>query len=125
MERWVNRFIKIRKYNKTTFKFLFYLLDVTIFNRDSVTNRYKDSIALGATCIDRYLASLDLTPSRTLGSFITHHQIFEFTKNFIPLQTSYNSSGEGENGRPTNESKGKALSESGEKTKDLDSNADK
>lgn len=125
MERWVNRFIKIRKYNKTAFKFFFYLLDMTIFNRDSVTNRYKDSIALGVTCIDRYLASLDLTPSRTLGSFVTHHKIFEFNKNFIPLQTSYNSSGDGENGRPTNESKGKSLSESGEKTKDLDSNADK
>ena len=83
-------------------------------------------MALGVTCIDKYLATLDMTPSRTLGSFITHHDIFKFNENFIPLQTSYNSSVDAnENGRPTAESKGETLSESGEKTKDLDSNADR
>ena len=122
-ERWMNRFIKIRKYNKPAFKFKFYLLDITIFNRDSVTTRYKDAIALGATVIDKYLAALDMTPSRTLGSYKTHEDIFDFRNHFIPLQTSYNSSDEG--GRPTNESKNKTLDESGEKTKDLDSNIDR
>ena len=122
-ERWMNRFIKIRKYNKPAFKFLFYLLDVTIFNRDSVITRYKDSISLGCTVIDKYLAALDMTPSRTLGSYITHESIFDFRNHFIPLQTSYNSSNDG--GRPTNESKNKTLDESGEKTKDLDSNMDR
>lgn len=126
VERWVNRFIKIRKYNKSTFKFFFYLLDMTIFNRDSVTNRYKDSIALGSTVIDKYMASLDMTPSRMLGSYITHESIFDFRNHFIPLQTSYNSSVESnQTGRPTNESQGKRLDESGEKTKDLDSNKDR
>lgn len=125
-ERWMNRFIKIRKYNKPAFKFFFYLVDVTIFNRDTVSKRYREGAALGVTCIDRYLATLDMTPSRTLGSFITHHDIFKFNENFIPLQTSYNSSVDGGGtGRPTAESKGEALSESGEKTKDLDSNADR
>lgn len=125
-ERWINRFIKIRKYNKPAFKFLFYLLDITIFNRKDVTTRYKDSLALGCTVVDKYLASLDMTPSRTLGSFILHKDIFDFQNNFIPLQSSFNSSVEsGENGRPTNESKNKTLDESGEKTKDLDSNKDR
>lgn len=122
-ERWMNRFIKVRKYNKPSFKFLFYLVDVTIFNRDIVTTRYKDSIALGATVIDKYLATLDMTPSRTLGSYITHESIFDFRNHFIPLQTSYNSSDDG--GRPTNASKNKTLDESGEKTRDLDSNMDR
>ena len=125
-ERWVNRFIKVRKYNKPAFKFLFYLIDVTIFNRDNVSKRYKEAVALGVTCIDKYLATLDLTPSRTLGSFITHHDIFNFNENFIPLQTSYNSSvNENESGRPTNKSQNKTLDESGEKTEDLDSNIDR
>ena len=126
IERWVNRFIKIRKYNKSAFKFYFYLLDMTIFNRKDVTTRYKDSIAMGCTVIDKYLASLDMTPSRTLGSYITHESIFDFRNHFIPLQTSYNSSIDGnDNGRPTAESKGETLSETGEKTKDLDSNMDR
>lgn len=122
-ERWINRFIKIRKYNKTAFKFFFYLLDVTIFNRDNVSSRYKDAASLGATVIDKWLATLDITPSRTLGSFIVHKDIFDFQNNFIPLQSAFNSSAD--NGRPTNKSKGKTLDESGEKTKDLDSNIDR
>lgn len=125
-ERFINRWIKIRKHNKSGYKFFFYLVDVTIFNRDNVSKRYREGVALGATCIDRYLATLDMSPSRTLGSFITHHDIFKFNENFKPLQTSYNSSiDSNETGRPTSESKGEVLDESGEKTKDLDSNKDR
>ena len=124
-ERWTNRFIKIRKYNKPAFKFLFYLVDVTIFNRDNVSKRYKEAASLGVTVIDKWLATLDMTPSRTLGSFVLHKDIFDFQNNFVPLQSSFNSSVDGKSGRPTNESKGKTLDESGEKTKDLDSNIDR
>lgn len=124
-ERWINRFIKIRKYNKPAFKFLFYLVDVTIFNRDNVSKRYKEAASLGVTVIDKWLATLDMTPSRTLGSFVLHKDIFDFQNNFVPLQSSFNSSVDGESGRPTNESKGETLDESGEKTKDLDSNIDR
>lgn len=123
-ERWMNRFIKIRKYNKPNFKFSFSLLDMTIFNRKDVTARYKDAIALGIPVIDKYISSLDLTPSRTLGAYVAHEKIFDFRTHCVPLQTAYNSS-ENEGGRPTADSKGETLSESGEKTKDLDSNADR
>lgn len=122
-ERWCNRWIKIRKYNKTTYKFFFYLVDVTIFNRDNVSKRYKEAASLGVSVIDKWLATLDLTPSRTLGSFILHKNIFDFQNNFVPLQSSFNSSAENnETGRPTNKSKGELLDESGEKTEDLESN---
>ncbi len=125
-ERWINRFIKIRKYNKTSFKFFFYLLDVTIFNRDNVSKRYKEAVSLGVTVIDKWLATLDITPSRTLGSFITHKDIFDFQNNFIPLKSAFNSSEDNNGtGRPSAESKGDLLDESGEKTKDLDSNKDR
>ena len=30
-ERWINRYIKLRKFNKPSFKFYFYLLDITVF----------------------------------------------------------------------------------------------
>lgn len=125
-ERWINRFIKVRKYNKPTFKFFFYLLDVTIFNRDNVSKRYKEACSLGASVIDKWLATLDMTPSRTLGSFMLHKDIFDFENNFIPLASSFNSSAEGgDTGRPTNKSKGKTLDKAGEKTEDLDSNIDR
>ena len=125
-ERWTNRFIKIRKYNKTTFKFFFYLLDVTIFNRDNVSKRYKEAVSLGTTVIDKWLATLDMTPSRTLGSFILHKDIFDFQNNFVPLKSSFNSSEDDSGaGRPSAASKGETLDETGEKTKDLDSNIDR
>lgn len=125
-ERWVNRYIKVRKYNKPAYKFHFYLLDMTIYNQDAVITRYKDGISMGATVISQYMAALGTTPSRTLGSYIVHEDIFDFRNHFIPLQTSYNSSVDGsEGGRPTNESQGKTLSESGERTKDTDANADR
>lgn len=125
LERWVNRFIKARRYNKKNYKFFFYLLDITIFNRDSVSNRYKDAIALGATVIDKWMASLDMTPSRMLGSYITNNVIFDFHNNFMPLASSYNEPGalsEEEVGRPSADEKGELLSEEGEKTKDGEKN---
>lgn len=122
-ERWVNRYIKTRKYNKTTFKFSFSLLDVTIFNRENVTKRYKEAVSLGVTCIDKWLASLDMTPSKTLGSYIVHNDIFDFHNNFVPLVSSYNESAtSNEPGRPTNASKGELLDVEGEKTADGDKN---
>lgn len=125
LERWTNRYIKARKYNKSTYKFKFYLLDITIFNRDNVSKRYKEAVTLGATVIDKWMASLDMTPSRMLGSYVTHNDIFDFYNNFKPLATSYNASSEsgtGEAGRPTNSEKGELLSDEGEKTADNEKN---
>lgn len=127
-ERWVNRYIKLRKFNKPTFKFAFYLLDMTVFNRDTVSKRYKESAAMGVG-IDRWLASLDMTPSRTLGSYIMSKNIFDFHNNLIPLQSAYNASSkiqeideESEGGRPTAEEAGDVLSDDGELTRDGDKN---
>jgi hypothetical protein len=116
----MNRFIKLRKYNKSTFKFYFYLLAITIFNRDNVSKRYKEACTLGVTVIDKWLASLDMTPSRMLGSYILHKDIFDFQSNFVPLSSSYNNTSEA--GRPTNASKGQTLDVEGEKTADGDKN---
>lgn len=124
-ERWVNRYIKLKKYNRGKFKFYFYLLDITIFNRDNVSKRYKEAITLGVSCIDKWLASMDMTPSRTLGSYILHNDIFDFHNNFVPLATSYTepaSSQSQEGGRPKNSDVGELLSDEGEKTSDQDKN---
>lgn len=124
LERWVNRYIKARKYNRSTYKFKFYLLDITIFNRENVSKRYKEAVTLGATVIDKWMASLDMTPSRMLGSYIVHNDIFDFYNNFRPLATSYteSASAQNESGRPTNAEKGELLSEEGEKTADNEKN---
>lgn len=126
-ERWVNRYIKLRKFNKPQFKFYFYLLDITVFNRDTVSKRYKESASMGVG-IDRWLASLDMTPSRTLGSYIMSRDVFDFHNNLIPLQSAYNSASavqiaeEDKGGRPTAEDTGEILSDEGEQTRDNEKN---
>jgi hypothetical protein len=122
LERWVNRFIKLNKYNKTNYKFAITILDSTIFNRDTVTTRYKDLAALGITCVDKLFASIGMTPSKVLGSYVVHNDIFDYHNNLVPLSSAYNSSSSDKGGRPTNESKGELLSEEGERTSDNDSN---
>lgn len=120
-ERWTNRYIKLRKYNKSTYKFYFYLLDITVFNRDNVTKRYKEAVSLGATVIDKWLASIDMTPSRMLGSYVVHKDIFDFTNKFVPLTSSFNSSASV--GRPTNAENGETLDVAGENTQNHESNS--
>lgn len=126
LERWVNRFIKLRKYNKSNFKFSFYLLDTTTFNRDNVSKRYKEACTLGIPVVDKYMSTLDMTPSKIIGSYITHNEIYDFYNRFRPLASSYNgaadASGSDNAGRPTNADKGEPLSEEGEKTADNDRN---
>lgn len=129
-ERWINRFIKVRKFSSPKFKFSFYLLDMTVFNRDNVSKRYKEAAAMGA-CIDRWLASLDMTPSRMLGSYVLNEEVFDFHNKLIPLTSAYNASAatqasdESKGGRPATEAGDEPLSDEGEKTKDNDKNLDR
>lgn len=122
-ERWCDRYIKLNKFNKAKFKFKFTLLDVTIYNNDNVTKKYKEAATFGVA-IERWLASIGMTPSVLQGSFIMSKNIFNFAENFTPLSTSYTQSGnsDSEAGRPTNASKGEVLSEEGEKTADNEKN---
>ncbi len=121
-ERWMNRYIKLKKYNKAMFKFYFYLLDITIFNRENVSKRYKEATTLGAPVVDKWLATLDITPSRTLGAYVIHNDIFDFYNKFKPLSSSYNASVAAEAGRPTAADSGELLTEEGEKTADGEKN---
>lgn len=123
LEQWVNRWIKIRRWNTALFKFKFYLLDITIFNRDKIISKYKDACTLGVTVIDKYMAALDMTPSTIFGSYETHN-IYDFHNHFKPLASTYTASSENV-GRPTNESLGEPLDEQGEITADNDSNMDR
>lgn len=125
-ERWCNRYIRLNGFNNSKFKFSFYLLDMTVFNRDDVMKRYKESCTLGLPVIDKLLASLDMTPSRTFGADIIHNEIFDYYNKFKPLSTSYNSvnleSENPEGGRPKAEENDEQLTEEGEISRDKEKN---
>lgn len=122
LERWVNRDIKLKKYNKPNYKFSFFLLDITIYNRDKVIDRYLKSCQYGAYLIPQWLASLGMTPSKIEGAYILQDKIFNFHSKMKPLSSTYTQSTNG-SGKPTNESHGETLSDSGEQTQNNDSNA--
>jgi hypothetical protein len=124
-ERWTNRYIKISKFNKPNYKFSVFLIDVTIYNRDKVIDRYEKSCSFGAPLIPRWLAALDITPSKIEGAFILQQKVFNFQQNMIPLSSSYTQSSTTKGGKPTNESQGEVLGDAGQQTADNDSNANR
>jgi len=118
-ERWINRYIKSNKYNKPHYKFFFFLLDMTIYNRDKIIDRYMKSCQYGACLVPQWLASLDLTPSRIEGAFILQ-KTFNFHERMIPLSSSH-TQGKFDNKAGRNQQE--ELSDSGEATRDSEANS--
>ena len=120
-ERWTNRFIKLRKYNKTNYKFKIRIHDSTVYNRDSVSDSFLKAAEHGLPFKMDYATSLGISQAKLLGNIFMENDAFELHNKLIPLPTSYTMSSE-EIGRPTNESKGEDLSEAGEQTSDSGAN---
>lgn len=120
-ERWANRYIKIHKYNKPNYKFSFFLLDITIYNRDKVIDRYLKSCQYGAYLIPQWLAALGLTPSKIEGARILQQTVFKFHENMKPLSSSYTQGTAKQAGAPLKDE----LTDSGEKTRDTNANDDR
>ena len=57
-----------------------------------------------------------------VNMLMCYKDIFDFQNNFVQLSSAFNSSANGEVGRPTNDDKGELLSDEGEKTADGDKN---
>ncbi len=124
-ERYFTRFIKLRKYNKPAFKFALRIQDSTVFNRFEVADAFLKAAQNGEPFKIDYGVALGKSPSRIIGSTILENKVLSLHTEFIPLATSYTSTGEdiaNGGGRPTNESKGIDLTEEGEATKDSDAN---
>jgi len=121
-ERYFTRFIKLRKYNKTAYKFALRIQDSTVFNRYDVADAILKAAQNGLGFKIDYGVALGKTPSRQLGALFLENHILRLQDELIPLATSYTSTGEEIMGRPTNESQGLDLEESGEITKDSESN---
>ena len=123
IQRFFNR--KIKKMNlKNLFKINF--LNSSIFNRDEVSNRLQKAAAYGVPVKMEYLASLGYEPIDTIGMTYLEEQILGLSRDTwtSPLvSSSVQSSVDNEGGRPTNESQGVGLTESGEQTAEDDENA--
>lgn len=123
-ERYMNRFIKLRKYNRTSYKFAFRIQDSTVYNRDAVTDAYLKAAEHGLPFKMDYAVSLGLSQNRIIGNLFSENEALELHTHLIPLPTSYTMSSD-DVGRPTNASSGLDLTESGEQTLDSDANANR
>lgn len=115
-ERFFNRFIKLRKYNKSAYKFGLRIQDSTVFNRTSVADAYLKASQNGLPFKLDYAVALGKSQTRLIGAAVLEKDILSLQDYFVPLSTSYTQSNSDSNGRPTNESKGEDLSVEGEKT---------
>lgn len=123
-ERYMNRFIKLRKFNRTNYKFAFRIQDSTVYNRDSVSDAFLKAAEHGLPFKMDYAVSLGVSQNRIIGNLFAENVGLELHNQLIPLPTSYTLSSD-DVGRPTNESTGEDLSESGQQTLDDDSNANR
>ena len=122
-ERFLSRFIKLRKLNKPNYKFAIRIHDSTVFNRDAVANSFLKAAQNGLPYKIDYAISLGQTQSRMMGALMLENEVLALHEKFIPLKTSYTTSGEEiSGGRPTNESQGINLGDSGEATADKNAN---
>ncbi len=119
VEAWINKHIKEMDlfYN---FKVIY--LNQTIYSQDDVCNRYFKAATSGVRgSKSLYAASVDLSPSDILN-FTELEDILDYDNNWQPLISSNTQSGKDDVGRPTNDSQGKGLTDSGEQTKEGDEN---
>ena len=69
-ERYFTRFIKLRKYNKTAYKFALRIQDSTVFNRFEVADAFLKAAQNGEPFKIDYGVALGKSPSRQLGGWV-------------------------------------------------------
>ena len=108
--------------NKPQFKFALRIQDSTVFNRNDVADAMLKAAQNGEPFKIDYGVALGKSPSRIIGSLLLENTVLKLHEKFVPLQTSYTATGDEITGRPTNESKGQDIDESGEITRDNETN---
>ena len=108
-ERWLNRRFK-RLYNN---KFTVKILDVTVFNVDSVIDQYLKLAQYGVPVKLELSALLGVSQCLERGSAYLENEILKLHEEWLPLQSSHTMSNDTTNEKSTTE-----LSDDGEKTKD-------
>lgn len=118
IERWINRKLKSVS---TTIKFKIKILDVTYFNRTEMHDRFMKDGQYGLPVRSAIMATAGYSPSDLENLQYLENTILELDKKEIPLTSSNTqSASDNDPGRPTNQSKGEGLTDSGENSKEQD-----
>jgi len=97
-------------------------LDISPYNRQEMAKQYLDAARYGFPTISMYCASIGMLPCEVESLAFLESDALGLHDKLIPLQSS-NTMSSSSSGRPTNQSKGEGLDDSGEQTADSDQNA--
>lgn len=124
IENWISLQMKLRGFIYKSYRFVYKLLDITIFNSQEVIDSELKLAQASIPNKQRLCASTGMSPTAMLGNIMMEQVVFNDIYNLMqPLKSSYVQSGNAtgdEGGRPlTNDGD---LSQSGEKTREGDTN---
>ena len=91
---------------------------ITVYNETDKADQYLKASQNGLPTKMLYGAALGLNPLDMISMNYVENDLFDLPNKLIPLQTSYTMTSLEDSGRPTNESQGKELTESGEVSSD-------
>lgn len=115
IERWINRYLKFQTGSQ---KFHVVMPQITVYNETDKADQYLKASQNGLPTKMLYGAALGLNPLDMISMNYVENDLFDLPNKLIPLQTSYTMTSLEDSGRPTNESQGKELTESGEVSSD-------
>lgn len=123
------RFFNV-KFKKMSLEYSFKLKfsRLSIFNQNEYVNRLSKASTLGMPIKLEYISALGFSPSDVLGMTYLEEEVLMLSKKawLTPLISSNTQSAvDSEGGRPTSESKGEILGESGEQTQTNESNSER
>ena len=120
IENWIDVQMKIRKYVYRSYRFIYRLLDMTIYNRDEFVDEELKLAQASLPNKQRLGAALGMSPGSMIGNIVVEQDIFgDIYAKMQPLRSSYTeaSSSDGA-GRPTTNDGD--LSAAGEATRNND-----
>jgi len=122
IERMLNLYLKT--HFSGTNKFKITLLPITIYNRNEFIEMYKGAVAFGLAK-SHYAAALGITQADVEGLSYLENDVIQIDELLKPMVNSHNASSDelSRQGRP--ESSDDELSDSGEQTRDNDSNSNR
>lgn len=121
IENWISLQMKLRGFIYKSYRFVYHLLDITIFNQQDVVDSELKLAQASIPNKQRVCAAIGMNPSAMLGNITMEQVVFRDVFDLMqPLRSSYTISGSEEAGRP--ESDIEDLSASGEASKENNTN---
>ena len=121
LEQWVNRRIKLLRWNPAYCKFELEILNQTVYNKKDVTEMYRSASERSIPALMQWASSVSLTPDKIEGANYLQNTLFGFVDKWKVPKTSFTSTGENTKaGRPEDDLEN--LEESGIATREAEGN---